>query len=48
MVELFNSKLIALVDDLNNELLDAKFIYISIYKMSFLPFKGNGNGYGYA
>ncbi|TXG53698.1 hypothetical protein EZV62_018954 [Acer yangbiense] len=38
-VELFNSKLISLVDELNKDLHDAKFIYVNIYGIGLIPTK---------
>ncbi|KAK0590759.1 hypothetical protein LWI29_031326 [Acer saccharum] len=38
-VELFNSKLISLVDELNKDLHDAKFIYVNIYGIALIPTK---------
>ena len=39
-VELFNSKLISLVDELNKDLHDAKFISVNIYGIALIPTKG--------
>ncbi|KAK1568749.1 hypothetical protein Q3G72_028207 [Acer saccharum] len=38
-VELFNFKLISLVDELNKDLHDAKFIYVNIYGIALFPTK---------
>ena len=39
-VELFNFKLISLVDELNKGLRDAKFIYVDIYGIALFPTEG--------
>ncbi|TXG51576.1 hypothetical protein EZV62_024100 [Acer yangbiense] len=36
-VQLFNAKLVSLVDDFNNNLRDAKFIYINSYQIALTP-----------
>ncbi|KAH9667897.1 GDSL esterase/lipase [Citrus sinensis] len=40
-VQIFNKKLIPLVDELNNNLQDAKFIYVDIFNISSTPTPGN-------
>ncbi|KAL5856650.1 hypothetical protein ACOSQ3_004108 [Xanthoceras sorbifolium] len=44
-VELFNSKLISLVDEFNKDLHDAKFIYVNIYGMALVAVKDFCNSY---
>ncbi|KAK0591103.1 hypothetical protein LWI29_035644 [Acer saccharum] len=44
-VELFNSKLISLVDELNKDLHDAKFIYVNIYGIALIPTKAELLGF---
>lgn len=39
-VQIFNNKLIPLVDELNNNLQDAKFIYVDIFNISSTPTPG--------